>query len=104
MSRTWRVRPSEFYGITDEIAGHYFDRAITVWGLAYEADLNAATSDAKSTADAKRASRLVQQRWMDDSDNPGIRSAAPDKPEVPARPTQFRDPMNAFNKAKEQRG
>lgn len=101
MSRTWKVRPSEFYGIADELAAHYFDKAIGIWGLAYEADITAASSNAKTSSDARRATQIVQQRWMDDGETPGIRSSAP---EVPAKPTAFRDPTAAFHKVREQRG
>lgn len=101
MTRTWKTRPSEFYNIRDEIAAYYFDRAIGLWGLAYEADTTRASSDAKSTSDARRAIRLAHQRWMDDSEHPGIRSSAP---EVPPQPTKFRDPSATFKQVREQRG
>lgn len=100
MARTWKIRPSEFFGITDEYAAYCLDKAVGFWGLAYEADINGATSKAKTDSDARRAMRQVQQRWLDDSE---LEPTSP-APDIPAQPTKFRDPMNTFKKAREQRG
>lgn len=100
-SRTWKVTPSEVYRIDDEYAAYCLDKAVMIWGLAYEADLSYAVNQTKTAQDARRAQAIVMNRWLTDVDDDPLISAPDDNtpPAPPARP-QFRDPSEAFAKVR----
>lgn len=91
LSRTWKVRPSEMYGIAGEFAAWCFDRAVTTFGTAVETDIKESTSKAKDDAQAKRKAQLVLHKWLN------MPVEKEEDGEVQRR-TKFRDPAAKFKK------
>lgn len=59
------MRPSELYKIRDELSGFYFDRAVTTFGLALEADLDRSSKNAKTTRQTERLREKTLNNWLD---------------------------------------
>jgi hypothetical protein len=98
-AKTWKRPPSEIYKIAKthgEYAAYCFDKAVMLFGNAYEADMHDAAMNAKTTSDSKRAIGIVQQRWLNDEPFP---DSAPDDDKP-----KFRDPIQAFAKVRESHG
>jgi hypothetical protein len=64
MSKSLRCRPSEVYGIQSPLAAYCFDSAVTRWGSALEADLQAAGDGEKDGKKAQRARERVLRRYV----------------------------------------
>jgi hypothetical protein len=58
------VRPSELYGIRDELAAWCFDRAIHLFGISLEHDLQEAEAKAKKPWMAQLNRQRVLQQWL----------------------------------------
>lgn len=63
MSKQLGCRPSEHYGITDELAAWSFDRAVALFGVSLEADIHKATKDTKPD-NYDRVANGVIKAWM----------------------------------------
>lgn len=64
MSKALSCRPSAVYGIQNPLTAYYFDSAVTRWGQALEADLQAASEGAKDARAAQRAQDRVLRRYV----------------------------------------
>lgn len=64
MSQTYRMRPSELYAIADEVAAWCFDRAIYLFGVSIDNDLDKATREAKNSMAANIARQRVMAKWI----------------------------------------
>jgi hypothetical protein len=64
MSRALGCRPSEVYGIEHALRAYCFDSAVTSWGMALDAELDAAGKDAKDAHTAQRARDRVLRKWV----------------------------------------
>jgi hypothetical protein len=70
MSKTWRCRPSEILRLTDEIAAYCLDRAVYLFGTAYDADINDAAMPPPGSKGKHNASQMIAMtnaRWMKDN-------------------------------------
>ena len=95
MSKQWQKRPSEIYDVTNPLDAYWFDRAVMYFGTAFEADIEDATADAKTNAQAERAAQVVRDRWLRDED---------DTPQESTQaPKSFRDPAEVFAEMKRMR-
>lgn len=81
-----KVRPSELYGIHDELAAYCFDRAVVAFGSSVEADIKEEAEDAKDKSQAKRKAQMRLNTWLRDDT------------EVAATTQRFRDPMDQIKK------
>jgi hypothetical protein len=63
LSKTMGVRPSELYGVHDEVAAWCFDRAVVTFGLAVENDIDEAVRNAKSKQADAAANRALR-KWL----------------------------------------
>lgn len=69
LSQKWGTRPSEMYGVREEIAAFCFDRAVTMFGQNVENEIHAATKDAKSDREANAlAQRVLNYRLKEGKD------------------------------------
>ena len=71
LSKQWRVRPSELYGISHPVTAFSFDRAVQYFGVSFEADVENAVSKVKndkSGRGADRARRMRMKAWMGEED------------------------------------
>jgi hypothetical protein len=64
LSRAFGKRPSELYGINDEIAAWCFDRAVHLFGTSLEADLEKARGSAKNQFQMTTRTQAVFRRWL----------------------------------------
>lgn len=64
MSQQWGVRPSELYGIEPDTAAFFFDRAVYVFGVTVDADLEEASDGAKDSATATMQRRRRLNMWL----------------------------------------
>jgi len=80
LSKQMHVRPSEYYGITDELTAYSFDRAVQLFGNTLEARLRTVSQSAKNQKAAQRKADMELRKWLT-SDNPE------------AARGRFRDPM-----------
>jgi hypothetical protein len=64
MSKSMGCRPSQVYGIQSKLAAYCFDAAVTRWGNALEADLNAAGDGEKDSKKAQRARERVLRKYV----------------------------------------
>jgi TPP-dependent 2-oxoacid decarboxylase len=83
MGKQLRTRPSEIYGIYDEVAAWSFDHAVQTFGNALESRLHSVTENEKNKSSADRRAQQEMQKWLN-SDNPDV-----------VTPGRFRDPMNS---------
>lgn len=88
LSKTWATRPSEIYGISDDVAAYCFDQAVTLFGQSIEAAIAEATEDAKDTPDAKRKAERVLDKWIIPDADENVASA-----DQPAEVKKFKDPF-----------
>ena len=65
MAKQWKTRPSEILHIQDELHAYFMDRAITTFGMAVEAELDEASTNAKDSKKAVQARQRVLERWLD---------------------------------------
>jgi hypothetical protein len=77
MAKTYKVRPSELFGIEDAYVAYCFDEAVAVWGLHVTSELEA--------IDGKNAKQIEARREKKFNELMGM------KPEK-----QFRDPASLF--------
>lgn len=52
------------YGLKDEFVAYCFDVAVTRWGNAFEAAVNASTKGAKTAGEADRAADRTVRKWL----------------------------------------
>lgn len=64
LSQTYRTRPSELYGIDDEVTAWCFDRAVYLFGSQLDAELREASDGAKSKSQARSRSQRVLTKWL----------------------------------------
>lgn len=64
MAKAYHLRPSEIYGITDEIAAWSFDRAVFLFGSELQAELEEASSGAKNKGQARQRQQRVLSKWL----------------------------------------
>lgn len=64
MSKTWKIPPSQRYQIKDEVAAFFFDRAVTLFGMAVEEDINQATKQAKTEQESQRKAGQILANWL----------------------------------------
>ena len=64
MAQSYRTKPSDLYGIHDELAAWCFNRAVQRFGMHVQGKLDEATNDAKSDAQAQSARMRVMHRWL----------------------------------------
>lgn len=68
LSRTWRVRASELYHITDPLTAFYFDRVVAAFGQEVEAALDEASDGAKNRREIERKRGMVLARYLKEAD------------------------------------
>ena len=64
LSRAWRVRPSELYGIEEPLARLNFDRAVNYFGSSVEAEMHQAAEKAKTNKAARQKAQQVLNRYI----------------------------------------
>jgi hypothetical protein len=85
MSTKWRVRPSQFLAIENDVAAFYFDKAVYSFGVTFDADIEEHSKsrgkkpDTEEQTKRKREQRMA--RWLADGSTPAS-----------AQPRRFRDP------------
>lgn len=65
MSSKFGCRPSDLYGVHDEVAALYFDRAVFTFGTSVEADIQNAAETAKNDKQARASAMRVLHKWLD---------------------------------------
>jgi hypothetical protein len=58
-----RTRPSDLFAVNGEYRRFCFDRAVTTFGLALEAELDSITGKNEKSIERKRA--MVLNKWLD---------------------------------------
>lgn len=77
LATQWQTRPSELYGIRDQLAAHNFDRAVMHFGKHVEAEMRTAAEKAKTDKAARQKAQQVLNKYLAE----------------PGTGPQFRDPM-----------
>lgn len=80
LGKSLKTRPSEIYGIDDELVAWSFDRAVTTFGSALENKLHQVTEKTKNRTSGQRKAQQELDKWL----------ASADTKDAPGR---FRDPM-----------
>jgi hypothetical protein len=80
MSKQLRSRPSEIYGIDDELTAWSFDRAVQTFGVALENQLHRVAEKTKNRASGQRKAQQELDKWLSSADTKAV-------------PGRFRDPM-----------
>ncbi|WNT45022.1 tail assembly chaperone [Microbacterium phage PhunaPhoke] len=75
-----RTRPSELYGVDDELTAWSFDRAVQTFGTALENRLHEVTRKQKNQAAANRKAHQELDKWLTSADTKAVKG-------------RFRDPM-----------
>lgn len=70
MAKAYRARPSEIYGLRNDVEAWCFDRAVFLFGSQLEHELREAGRGAKTDAKAKQKQMQVLDRWLSDPDAP----------------------------------
>lgn len=99
LAKTWQTRPSVLLRIEDEVAAYHLDRAVTVWGMALDADLDEAVNPpTKETKSAMVKARLVLDRWLrEPAEDPNMVARA--QAEAKAKGLSgFKDPAEMLRK------
>lgn len=76
LSKTYRCRPSELYGIHHPVQAFFFDRAVWLFGTSLESDLEKSTEKVKKPKQAEQARMRVLQKWLG-TEVIGFRQPAP---------------------------
>jgi hypothetical protein len=63
LSKAYRTRPSDLYGITDEVTAWCFDRAVWVFGSTLESELSEAQHSSKKPQQAMFKQMQVLKAW-----------------------------------------
>ncbi len=64
LSKSYRQTPSEIYGINEQPAAFYFNRAVATFGAALENAMAEAENRAKSDRQKEMAKAMVMKRWL----------------------------------------
>lgn len=80
MSQRFRVRPSDLYGIDDELTAWSFDRAVITFASALENRLHEISEDAKNRKTAQAKIKRETEKWLSSADTKAAKGV-------------FRDPM-----------
>lgn len=64
LAKAYMTRPSEIYGIRDEVTAYSFDKAVYMFGSNLDAELKKAGKDAKSDAQANGRRQRVLAKWL----------------------------------------
>lgn len=80
LAKQLKTRPSELYGVEDELTAWSFDRAVQTFGQALEAAIRTATKKTKNQAAADRKAQQTLDKWLSSADTKAV-------------PGRFRDPM-----------
>ena len=97
IAKTWMVRPSALLCISDEVAAYHLDRAVTMFGMALEDDIQRHTRDAKDNKSAEAKARMVLDRWLRESPTLSPTAEAQAKARAEGK-TGFRDPAEMLKK------
>lgn len=95
MSKTWTCRPSEILCIKNDVRAYCLDRAVYLFGMAYDADITDASTPPKGSKGKHNPEQMValaNARWMNDND-----AAKEDTSEFEVVPNaKYRDPAVRF--------
>ena len=83
LGKQLKTRPSEIYGIEDELTAWSFDRAVQTFGSALENRLHEVTKKARNQAAASRKANQELDKWLASADTKAV-------------PGRFRDPMTSI--------
>ena len=64
LAKAYMTRPSEIYGVRDEVAAYSFDKAVYMFGSNLDAELQKAGREAKSDAQANGRRQRVLAKWL----------------------------------------
>jgi hypothetical protein len=64
LAKAYTTRPSEIYGIKDEVTAYSFDKAVYMFGSNLDAELKKAGQGAKSDAQANGRRQRVLANWL----------------------------------------
>lgn len=64
LAKAYHRRPSEIYGIRDEVAAWCFDRAVFMFGSEVEADVREAVDGAKNKQQATARQQRAMAKWL----------------------------------------
>lgn len=64
MSKALKTSPSALMRIADDFVAYAVDSAVVLWGTAFDAAVEEAVRDAKTTASAEAKQRQVVRRWI----------------------------------------
>lgn len=64
MAKAYHRRPSELYGVTDEVGAWCFDRAVFLFGSELESELKEAAEGASSKGQSLQRQQRVMARWF----------------------------------------
>lgn len=64
LAKAYRTRPSDLYGIRDEVAAWCFDRAVFLFGTELEAELRDAADGAKNKQQSSSRQQRVIAKWL----------------------------------------
>lgn len=88
MAKQLGTRPSDLYGIEEEVTAWSFDRAVLTFGNALESKLQIVARSSKRQKEAERKVERELQKWL---------SSADDKTKTKRR---FADPMDLIKRSK----
>lgn len=80
LSKKYRVRASELYGVTDELTAWSFDRAVATFAGALENRLHEVSEDSKNRKTAQAKVKRELQKWLSSADTKAAKGV-------------YRDPM-----------
>lgn len=63
MSEKYHCRASELIGITNKLHAYFFDRAVFYFGVAIDAEMEAATGSAKNAQQATARQHMILLRY-----------------------------------------
>lgn len=81
LAKQLHKRPSELYGIDDELVAWSFDRAVQTFGVSLEEAIRVSTKKTKNQAAADRKAHQTLDKWLSSGDTKVTKG-------------RFRDPMS----------
>lgn len=64
LAKAYMCRPSEIYGVKDEVTAYSFDKAVYAFGSNLDAELKKASAGAKSDSQANGRRQRVLAKWL----------------------------------------
>lgn len=89
MAKQLGIRPSELYGIDDEVTAWSFDRAVLTFGNALESKLQIVARSAKKQKEAERRVQRELDKWLSSADSQASKAR------------RFADPMDLIRRRKQ---